>query len=108
MAGSNIVITAGTTLANKEFHVPKGSVVQLVGFGFVAAGDTFDVQVSYDRGDNYVPCYDDGGNLVLVGAGGAAGIRNPVNLIGPGFFNVKRVAGKTDDIGCALIETTAE
>jgi len=106
MAGYTELIAAGTTLATSDFKVEVGTIVQLVGFGYVSAGDTFDVLVSYDGGTTYVACFDENGNAVKVGAGGSPGIRNPVNLIGPGFFQVKRAAGKTDSIGVALIDTT--
>jgi hypothetical protein len=106
MAGYNIKIAAGTDLATSDFKVVQGKVAQLVGFGFLAGGDTMEVLVSYDGGTNYEPCYDGDGNAVLLGKGGAAGIRNPVNLIGPGFFRVQRTAGKTDSIGAALVEET--
>lgn len=103
MAGYSELIAAGTDLATADFKVQEGKVVQLVGFGFLLAGDTLDVLASYDGGTNFEPCYDENGNAVLVGAGGVAGVRNPVNLIGPGYFRVQRAAGKTDSIGVALV-----
>jgi len=45
MAGYTELIAAGTTLATANFKVEEGKVVSLVGFGFVAAGDSFDVRL---------------------------------------------------------------
>lgn len=100
---TKVLVAAQTAAASAKFVVPPGYVVSLVGWGF-SGTDKVPVEASYDGGTNYVPCYGDDGNAVVIGAGGSAGVRNPVNVMGPGYFRVnKGVTSGT--VGVAITET---
>ena len=108
MAGSNVIMAAGTGNATANFKVKPGQVVQLVGFGFAAGADSLAVNVSYDGGTTYVPVIDDNGVAVALGGAGGTDVRNPVMLAGPGYYQVQRVATTAESVGASLVKTTID
>jgi hypothetical protein len=105
MAGYTELLAAGTTAATADFKVSAGYISQIVGFGFVSSADQIAILTSYDGGTTYVSSYDGNGVEVAVAGSGGANPRNPVNVMGPGFYRLSRASGGTDSIGAALIQT---